>query len=151
MIRQVPSSRSVQTISVGVMGRGLALRFKKPWPENFEAYALACRRGELWPGRILVFELGCLTPPRYIINFPTKRHWRDPSHMGDIESGLPSLAEEVRARGIPSIPIPALRAGLGGLAWADVRGRIEHAFESLPEVSVTAFEPLPGPGEGVRP
>lgn len=136
---------------VGVMGRGLALQFKRAWPENFEAYALACRRGELRPGRLFVFELGCLTPPRYIINFPTKRYWRDPSHMGDIESGLSSLAEEVRVRGIPSIAIPALGAGLGGLAWVDVRGRIEHAFENLPEVSVTVFEPLPSPGESVRP
>ncbi len=126
---------------VGVMGRGLALQFKKAWPENFEAYAEACRRGDLQPGRLLVFEVNRLTPPRYIINFPTKRHWRDPSHMEDIESGLSALIEEIRARGIPSVAIPALGAGLGGLAWADVRPRIEHSMEDLQEVSVTVFEP----------
>jgi O-acetyl-ADP-ribose deacetylase (regulator of RNase III) len=119
---------------VGVMGRGLALQFEKAWPENFDAYAAACRRGDLQPGR--------LTPPRCIINFPTKRHWRDPSRMGDIESGLSALVVEIRARGIPSIAISALGAGLGGLAWADVKPRIENALEELGEVSVTVFEPL---------
>ena len=130
---------------VGVMGRGLALQFKKAWPENFAAYAAARRRGDLQPGRLFVFELGRLTPPRYIINFPTKRHWRDPSRMGDIESGLSALVVEIRARGIPSIAIHALGAGLGGLPWADVKWRIENALEELGEVSVTVFEPPQGP------
>lgn len=130
---------------VGVIGRGLALQFKKAWPENFVASAAACRRGDLQPGRLFVFELGLLTPPRYIVNFPTKRHWRDPCRMGDIESGLSALVVEIRARGIPPIAIPALGAGLGGLAWADVKPRIENVLENLWQVSVTVFEPLQSP------
>jgi hypothetical protein len=76
-------------------------------------------------------EEGRLAPPRYIINFPTKRHWRDPFRMEDIESGLPALVVEIRTRGIPSIAIPALGAGLGGLARADVKLRIENALEDM--------------------
>ena len=78
----------VNTVNcVGYMGRGIALQFKKAWPENFRAYAAACRRQEVQPGRMFVFETGQITSPRYIINFPTKRHWRGKSRMEDIESG----------------------------------------------------------------
>ena len=79
----------VNTVNcVGFMGRGIALQFKNVWPENFKAYAAACRRQEVQPGRMFVFETGRLTNPRYIINFPTKRHWRGKSRMEDIEAGL---------------------------------------------------------------
>ncbi len=132
----------VNTVNcVGVMGRGIALQFKKAWPENFEAYAAACRREEVQPGRMFVFETGCLTPPRYIINFPTKRHWRGRSRVEDIEAGLEALVAEVRDRGIQSIAVPPLGAGLGGLDWRDVRERIEHAMEDLEDVRVIVFEP----------
>jgi O-acetyl-ADP-ribose deacetylase (regulator of RNase III) len=108
----------VNTVNcVGSMGRGIALQFKKAWPESFQAYAAACKREEVRPGRMFVFETGALTPPRYIINFPTKRHWRGKSRMEDIESGLEALVEEIRHRGIRSIAIPPLGAGLGGLDW----------------------------------
>jgi O-acetyl-ADP-ribose deacetylase (regulator of RNase III) len=73
---------------VGIMGRGLALQFKKEFPRNFTSYAAACKRNEVQPGRMFVFETGQLTNPRYIINFPTKRHWRGKSRMEDIEAGL---------------------------------------------------------------
>src|SRR3989304_6077256 len=77
----------VNTVNcVGHMGRGIALLFKKAWPENFKAYAAACRREEVRPGRMFVFETGRLTPPRYIINFPTKRHWRGKSRREGIEA-----------------------------------------------------------------
>ncbi len=87
----------VNTVNcVGVMGRGVALQFKEAFPENFRAYAAACKRGEVRPGRIFVFETGRLTPPRYIVNFPTKRHWRGRSRMEDIEAGLEDLVRQIR-------------------------------------------------------
>lgn len=126
---------------VGVMGRGIALQFKEAFPDNFKAYAAACRRGEVQPGRLFVFETGRLTPPRYIINFPTKRHWRGKSRIEDIEAGLAALVEEIRSRHIRSIAIPPLGSGLGGLEWTEVRRRIERSLEDLPDVEVIVFEP----------
>ncbi len=132
----------VNTVNcVGFMGRGIALQFKKAWPENFKAYAAACRRREVQPGRMFVYETGRLTPPRFIINFPTKRHWRGKSRIEDIEAGLEALVVEIRARGIRSIAVPPLGAGLGGLDWAEVRARVERAMEDLVEVTVVVFEP----------
>jgi O-acetyl-ADP-ribose deacetylase (regulator of RNase III) len=98
---------------------------------------------------MLVFETGQLGNPKYVINFPTKRHWRGKSKLVDIEAGLVALVDEVRRRGIQSIAIPPLGCGLGGLDWADVRPRIVAAFESLPEVRVMLFEPgaAPAPSE----
>ena len=130
---------------VGVMGRGIALQFKKAFPANFKAYAAACRRGEFQPGRMYVFETQRLTNPRYIINFPTKRHWRGKSRLADIEAGLEALVDEISRRGIRSIAMPPLASGLGGLAWADVRPRIEQALRSLPDVRITVFEPKGAP------
>lgn len=139
----------VNTVNcVGFMGRGIALQFKKAWPENFKAYAAACRRQEVQPGRMFVFETGRLTPPRYIINFPTKRHWAGKSRIGDIEAGLLALREEVRKRGIHSIAIPPLGAGLGGLEWAEVRARIEGTMRELPVVRIVVFEPKGAPAPG---
>lgn len=126
---------------VGIMGRGVALEFKKAWPENFKLYASACRRGEVLPGRMFVFETGRLGNPRFIINFPTKRHWRGKSRMEDIEAGLQALVEEIRARGIRSIALPPLGCGLGGLKWQEVRPLIEQALSRLPEVHAIVFEP----------
>lgn len=132
----------VNTVNcVGVMGRGIALQFKKTYPENFKVYAAACKRKEVEPGQMFVFETGRLMNPRYIINFPTKRHWRGKSRMEDIESGLVALADEVRARGIRSIALPPLGAGLGGLDWNQVRRRVEAALSDLEDVRVVVFEP----------
>jgi O-acetyl-ADP-ribose deacetylase (regulator of RNase III) len=126
---------------VGFMGRGIALQFKKVWPENFKAYAAACRRQEVQPGRMFVFETGRLTNPRYVINFPTKRHWRGKSRIEDIEAGLEALAEEIRRRGIRSIALPPLGCGLGGLEWTEVRSRIEQVLGGLTDVRILVFEP----------
>ena len=90
---------------------------------------------------MLVFETGQLTYPRYIINFPTKRHWRDKSRIEDIELGLIALAEVIQKRSIRSIAMPALGAGLGGLPWAEVRARIERSMMNLAEVKIVIFEP----------
>ena len=132
----------VNTVNcVGVMGRGLALQFKRAFPKNFQAYAEQCRRGEMRPGRVFVFETGEAFPPRYIINFPSKRHWRGKSRIDDIESGLASLVNEIRVRDIRSVAIPPLGSGLGGLAWPVVRRRIQEAIGDLTEVDVVVFEP----------
>ncbi|MCC6611039.1 MAG: macro domain-containing protein, partial [Burkholderiales bacterium] len=128
----------VNTVNcVGVMGRGVALQFKNAFPENFKAYAAACKREQVHPGRMFVFETGQLTPPRYIINFPTKRHWRGKSRIEDIDAGLAALVAEIRARRIRSIALPPLGSGLGGLDWqAEVRPRIEAALRPLDDVQV---------------
>jgi len=132
----------VNTVNcVGVMGRGIALQFKKQFPANYKAYAAACKRQEVQPGRMFVFDTGELTLPRTIINFPTKRHWRGKSRMEDIESGLVALVAVIRERDIRSIAIPPLGSGLGGLEWAQVRPRIEAALGELKDVQVMVFEP----------
>ena len=138
----------VNTVNcVGVMGRGIALQFKKAFPENFRAYESACKRGEVQPGSMFVVETEGLTNPRYIINFPTKRHWRGKSRIEDIESGLTALTDEVRARSIESIAIPPLGSGLGGLPWPEVKRRIEDAVAELDDVRVVVFEPGGGPSD----
>lgn len=136
----------VNTVNcVGVMGRGIALQFKNAWPKNFKAYEAACARKELQPGRMFIFETGQLTTPRYIVNFPTKRHWRGNSRIEDIESGLVALASDIKSRGIRSIAIPPLGAGLGGLDWDDVRPLIEKHLSSLTDVTVRIYEPKGAP------
>jgi len=136
----------VNTVNcVGVMGRGIALQFKKAFPENFKAYAKACKNEEVQPGRMFVFETGQLTNPRYIINFPTKRHWRGKSRMEDIEAGLKALVVKIRQYDIRSIAIPPLGSGLGGLDWSEVRVHIEAALQSLIDVRVIIYEPKGAP------
>jgi O-acetyl-ADP-ribose deacetylase (regulator of RNase III) len=122
---------------VGVMGRGLALQFRNAFPQNYAAYKTVCDRGELYPGKMFVFEHDA----KYIINFPTKRHWRYKSKIEDIQAGLVSLANEVRQRNISSIAIPPLGCGLGGLDWNHVRPLIEQAFSGLPSVRVLVYGP----------
>lgn len=136
----------VNTVNcVGVMGRGVALQFKRAFPDNFKRYEKACERGEVQPGRMLVVENTELTGPRYIINFPTKRDWKNKSRIEDIESGLVALVSEIGSRGIRSVALPPLGCGLGGLDWKDVRPRIERAMSALPEVEVILFEPAGSP------
>ena len=138
----------VNTVNcVGVMGRGVALQFKRAFPENFKAYAARCKRDQMKPGRVFVFETGAIVPPRYIINFPTKRHWRGKSRLEDIESGLESLAGEIRSRGIRSIAIPPLGSGLGGLHWPSVRTRMEAALRGFDDVEIVIFEPGRAPAD----
>lgn len=136
----------VNTVNcVGVMGRGIALEFKRAWPENFKRYAAACKRGEVRPGKMFVFETGRVTNPRYLINFPTKRHWRGKSRMEDIEAGLETLVKEIHERDIRSVALPPLGAGLGGLEWSEVRERIDRAMANLEHVRVVIFEPRGAP------
>ncbi|AWG33156.1 type II toxin-antitoxin system antitoxin DNA ADP-ribosyl glycohydrolase DarG [Burkholderia cenocepacia] len=136
----------VNTVNcVGIMGRGIALQFKNAYPENFDAYARACKVDEVRPGHMFVYDTGALTNPRYIINFPTKRHWKGKSRMEDIEAGLEDLERVIRRKGIRSIAIPPLGAGLGGLDWDEVRPRIEHAMASLADVQILVYEPNGAP------
>ena len=94
----------VNTVNtVGVMGKGIALQFKKAFPENFKAYKKACDAAKVKPGHMFVYDQGGIHEPRYIINFPTKRHWRGKSRIEDIESGLEALVSEIRSREIRSV------------------------------------------------
>jgi O-acetyl-ADP-ribose deacetylase (regulator of RNase III) len=139
------SEAVVNTVNcVGVMGRGVALQFRNAYPDNYKAYQKACRNGEVRPGAMFVHETGNLTGPRYIINFPTKRHWRGNSRMEDIESGLHSLVEWLSKLQVRSVALPPLGCGLGGLDWNDVRPRIEQAL-SKEKVEVKLYEPAGAP------
>jgi len=136
----------VNTVNcVGVMGRGIALQFRKKFPGNYEEYRQVCDKGKLRVGMMMVHDLHSLMNPRFIINFPTKRHWKGKSRIEDIEAGLKTLVEEVRSHGIRSVAIPPLGCGLGGLKWNDVHPLIEKAFSELPEVQVLLYEPSGAP------
>ncbi len=134
----------VNTVNcVGVMGKGVALQFKKAFPENFRAYAKACQRGEVKLSAMFVFRTGALANPQYIINFPTKHHWRGNSHIGAIDAGLKDLVHMIGEHSIRSIALPPLGCGLGGLDWGIVRPRIEAAFSCFNGLDVVVFEPQP--------
>ncbi len=136
----------VNTVNcVGVMGRGIALQFRKAFPDNFKAYEAACKANQVQSGKMFVQDLNRLYNPRFIINFPTKRHWKGKSHIEDIESGLVDLIDLVQQKHIRSIAIPPLGCGLGGLNWEDVRPLIIDAFEAVPDVTVLLFEPAGAP------
>lgn len=136
----------VNTVNcVGVMGRGIALQFKKRFPENFKVYEVACKQKEVVPGKMFVHKTGSLIGPKYVINFPTKRHWRGASRMEDIETGLENLAEVITEFNIESIAIPPLGCGLGGLDWTEVRNRIESTLSQLPNIEIIVFEPKGAP------
>lgn len=136
----------VNTVNtVGVMGKGIALQFKQAFPDNYAFYRRAYERGELEPGRMLVFETGRMINPRYIINFPTKRHWRGKSRLEDVRAGLDALVDEIRERRISSVAIPPLGCGNGGLSWRVIRPLIEGAMQKLPEVETLLFEPAGAP------
>ncbi len=138
----------VNTVNcVGTMGRGLALQFKNAFPENFKSYVAACEHNEVQLGRMLIFKTGRLTNPKYIINFPTKRHWRGKSRIEDIDAGLVALVKEIRSRNIHSIAIPPLGSGLGGLEWSSVRPLIEKSLRGLDNVRVVIFEPAATSGD----
>jgi O-acetyl-ADP-ribose deacetylase (regulator of RNase III) len=136
----------VNTVNtVGVMGKGIALQFKQAYPANFHAYEAACRRGEVRLGSMFTYETGLLDSPRYIINFPTKGHWRARSKLSDIKTGLADLRRVIRDRDIRSIAIPPLGCGNGGLDWQDVRPLISEALDDLEGVHVVVFPPEGAP------
>ncbi len=145
-ILQAEAEALVNTVNcVGIMGRGVALQFRKEFPENYKVYKIACDRKEVQPGRMLIYDLNQFELPRFIINFPTKRHWKNKSRIEDIQAGLIALVEDVRRLKIQSIAIPPLGCGLGGLNWNEVSPLIEQAFHALPEVRVLVYAPAGAP------
>ncbi len=127
--------------TVGVMGKGIALAFKKRFPENYEMYHSTCQAGLLDIGSMLVFDAGKQAQPRWIINFPTKKHWRNPAQLEFIEAGLIDLKRVVLELQIRSIALPALGCGLGGLDWVVVKPCLEVALADLSDVQIQVFLP----------
>ncbi len=141
---EAPVKALVNTVNtVGIMGKGIALTFKQAFPSNFRAYEAACKRNEVQVGRMFVTETDTLHGPRWLINFPTKQHWRDPSKLEWIDAGLEDLRRIIQDNHIHSIALPALGCGNGGLDWEVVRPRIETALGSLDSVHIQVFEPTP--------
>lgn len=126
---------------VGIMGKGLALQFKRAFPENFKRYKAACSADAVVLGQMFVCDLNGVRNPQLIINFSTKKHWKSRSRIEDIESGLAALIEEIKSRDIKSVALPALGCGLGGLEWESVRPLIESAALVLPEVKFHVYAP----------
>lgn len=143
----------VNTVNtVGVMGKGIALQFKKAFPENFRAYEAACRRDEVRLGEIFVYSTGKLTEnPRFILNFPTKEHWRSKARLIDIERGLKDLVNQIQRLQVISIAIPPLGCGLGGLQWSQVEPLIRTAFAPLKGVEVAIYAPVGTPSAAEMP
>ena len=137
------SEALVNTVNtVGVMGKGIALMFKEAFPDNTKSYEAACRGKEITVGRMFVTARTDLVGPKWIVNFPTKQHWRNPSKMEWIASGLTDLIKVIHELGIKSIAIPPLGAGNGGLTWSEVRLLIEELLSDLKDVKVVVFEPV---------
>ena len=146
LLKQTDVDAIVNTVNcVGVMGKGIALQFKKKWPANFKAYAAVCKAKALRPGNMHVYDAGALATPKYVINFPTKDHWRGKSRVEFIEDGLRELVRVIGELQIKSIAIPPLGCGNGGLEWEPVKKMIEEAFSELPEVEVRLFSPTWSP------
>lgn len=122
----------------GVMGAGLALQFKTKFPDNYQAYKIACDESRIKTGKIFLYELKT-KKPKYIINFPTKNHWKDPSKIEYIRDGLENLIEEIQCLNINSIAIPALGCGLGGLKWDVVKPMIHNTFVNLHDLEVYIY------------
>lgn len=136
----------VNTVNcVGVMGKGIALQFKQAFPANYEAYRRACETHQVKLGSMLVFATNSLVNPKYIINFPTKGHWKGKARIKDIRLGLEALAKEIERLDIQSVAVPPLGCGHGGLEWEEVRPMIENALSELEGVKVTLFAPSGAP------
>lgn len=132
----------VNTVNtVGVMGKGIALMFKERFPANMAAYASACKAGEVKTGRMFVTETGELIGPRWIVNFPTKQHWRAKSQLQWVIDGLADLRHFIEMNQVRSIAIPPLGAGNGGLKWAEVKLHIEKILGDLEGVEIVIYEP----------
>lgn len=136
----------VNTVNtVGVMGKGIALQFKRAFPGMFRDYAKAAKQGELQIGHMHVWSTGQMTGPRFVINFPTKRHWRSPSRLVDIDRGLDDLVTVIRDRGIRSVALPPLGCGQGGLDWREVEPLIRRKLGELDDVDIVIYPPKGAP------
>ncbi len=131
----------VNTVNVvGVMGAGIALQFKNKYPNCFKLYQQACHRKELQVGSIFVYHTD-LDIPKYILNFPTKEHWKNDSKIEYIVDGLIALLDTIRLYGIKSVAVPALGCQNGGLIWEEVKPLMVTAFETMPDVNFTVYYP----------
>lgn len=132
----------VNTVNtVGVMGKGIALMFKEAFPDNFDSYEAACKAKEVKVGHMFVVERSALFGPKWIINFPTKNHWRYPTKMEWVTDGLRELRNIIEEKQIKSIAIPPLGCGNGGLDWQDVRKEIERALSDIEGVEIYVYAP----------
>lgn len=135
----------VNTVNcVGVMGKGVALEFKKRWPENFRAYKRLCDQGGLRPGKLFIFENADMFDPcgrRLLVNFPTKDHWREGSRLEFIEDGLDDLIEKIRRLRIRSVAMPPLGCGNGGLEWKTVKAILLRKLETIEDAEIVVFQP----------
>ena len=130
---------------MGVMGKGIALQFKQKFPQNFRRYEEVCKNDALKPGRVFVHDRGALfsddQAQRYIVNVPTKTHWRLPSEIEYIEEGMQALVDEVQQRGITSVAIPPLGCGNGGLEWTHVEAIIRQQMQAVTDTRVVLYPP----------
>lgn len=141
----------VNTVNtVGVMGKGVALQFKQAFPANYKAYRAACDHGDVEIGRMFVWDSGRIGPRRYIVNFPTKRHWRAKSRIEDVRLGLNDLVRVIQELKIKSIAVPALGCGNGNLDWNDVLPLIQEALGPL-QVRALVFPPIGAPAANEMP
>lgn len=132
----------VNTVNtVGVMGKGVALMFKEAFPDNFKSYEAACKAKSLRLGEMFVTERDEFLGPKWIVNFPTKAHWRYPSRMEWISEGLDDLKRVIEEKRIRSVALPPLGAGNGGLPWPEVRSLIQDKLAELSNVEVIVYEP----------
>lgn len=140
------SEALVNTVNcVGVMGKGIALQFRQAFPECFKEYKRACDAKEVQPGRMHVYEAFDMIGPKYIVNFPTKRHWKGSSRMEDVSSGLDALRTWIEESMVHSIAVPPLGCGNGGLPWEAVRALMEEKLAGLDEVEINLYEPVGAP------
>lgn len=121
---------------VGVMGKGLALAYKKKYPAMFKDYKVRCDKGEVNPGQPYLWE----DEKTQILNFPTKRHWKQNSILSDVEDGPKYIAENYVDMGISSLALPPLGCGLGGLSWSDVKNLINKHLGPIKDLDVYVYE-----------
>lgn len=137
----------VNTVNTkGIMGKGIALQFKQAYPDMFKKYEFDCKHGDVRLGKVHIYDNGALADgPRWIINFPTKDHWKSKSKINDIEAGLIDLAKQIEILGIRSIAIPPLGCGLGGLRWSEVYSLIETYLGGIKDVDIHVYPPSGAP------
>jgi O-acetyl-ADP-ribose deacetylase (regulator of RNase III) len=120
---------------VGISGKGLALAFKNKYPQMFQAYRQTCLDGKLTVGQLHIWP----DKEKFIVNFPTKIHWRNPSQLQWIEMGLVALAEFVKENNIVSIALPKLGCGLGGLEFAEIKEKLINFSKQLENTKIIVY------------
>lgn len=137
-----PVEALVNTVNtVGVMGKGIALQFRERFPQNYIAYKNACKSDQMVIGKMFVFREEMLDGEKLIINFPTKKHWRQPSQYNYVEQGLKDLVSVIRHYQIKSLALPPLGCGNGGLDWEIVKQMIIDHLGQLTDVRISVYEP----------